>query len=208
MKTRPSLTLYTYWNEVRGDRKAPRRFEIEPARIAPILPDTFILERNGDMDIRYRLAGTRIAEQFGRDFRGLSFFDGFTNTDRQVLERQFRDIVSAGTPALLEFQSITARGRQVIHEVLLLPLYHIHDRIDRFVGSMTALETPEWLGEEPLPEQALVAMETLVPHGTPPAEVQIQDPPVMEPHIRTARMVRAKHRFFRVYDGGLAGARE
>lgn len=208
MKTRPSLTLYTYWNEVRGDRKAPRRFEIEPARIAPILPDTFILERIGDMDIRYRLAGTRISEQFGRDFRGLSFFDGFTKTDRRVLERQFRDIVNGGTPALLELESTTARGRQVVHEMLLLPLYHVHERIDRFVGSITALDMHHWLGEEPLPEQAVVAMETLVPNGTPPAEVPASETPAMEPHIRTARMVRAKHRFFRVYDGGLAQAQD
>src|SRR5262245_16401234 len=53
--------LYAYWNEVRGDRLAPRRLEIQPARIAEHLLDTFILERSGRSAFRFRLAGTRVA---------------------------------------------------------------------------------------------------------------------------------------------------
>ena len=45
MKHKTSNILYSYWNKVRGDRVTPRRFEIEPAQIAAILPATFILER-------------------------------------------------------------------------------------------------------------------------------------------------------------------
>ena len=45
MKHTTTQNLYAYWNAMRGARLAPRRFEIEPAQIADILPDTFILER-------------------------------------------------------------------------------------------------------------------------------------------------------------------
>ena len=45
MQQRTNQILFAYWNDVRGERLAPRRFEIEPARIATILPETFILER-------------------------------------------------------------------------------------------------------------------------------------------------------------------
>ncbi|MEQ1673140.1 MAG: PAS domain-containing protein, partial [Hyphomicrobium sp.] len=34
--------LYTYWNDIRAGRLAPKRFEIEPSQIASMLPDTFI----------------------------------------------------------------------------------------------------------------------------------------------------------------------
>ncbi|MEO1694679.1 MAG: PAS domain-containing protein, partial [Pseudomonadota bacterium] len=45
MKHSTSHSLYAYWNEVRDGRPAPRRFEIEPSRIAHILSETLILER-------------------------------------------------------------------------------------------------------------------------------------------------------------------
>ncbi len=45
MKQRTIQTLYAYWNELRAGRVAPRRLEIEPARIGSILPETFMLER-------------------------------------------------------------------------------------------------------------------------------------------------------------------
>ena len=77
MKQKTSQILYAYWNGVRGERMAPRRFEIEPARIATILPETFILERLDTDTFVYRLAGTRMCEQFGCEFRGANFLDGW-----------------------------------------------------------------------------------------------------------------------------------
>ena len=47
-------------NEIRRDRMAPRRLEIEPARISDQLLDTFILERAGTSAFRFRLTGTRV----------------------------------------------------------------------------------------------------------------------------------------------------
>jgi PAS domain len=40
---------------------APRRFEIEPAKIAALLPQTFIVENAGMLGYRFRLTGTKIA---------------------------------------------------------------------------------------------------------------------------------------------------
>ncbi len=85
MKERTSQHLFAYWNTVRGDRVAPRRFEIEPSRIAGVLPETFILEREARGDYRFRLAGTRICEQFGREFRGANLLDLFAADDRETI---------------------------------------------------------------------------------------------------------------------------
>jgi hypothetical protein len=64
------LQLYAYWDRVRNGRFAPRRFEVEPAKIAALLPETFIAEGAGLLGCRFRLAGTKICEQFGRELRG------------------------------------------------------------------------------------------------------------------------------------------
>jgi hypothetical protein len=208
MKNRASKQLYSYWNEVRGDRLAPRRFEIEPARLAGLLPDAFILERIGDMDIRYRLAGTRVIERFGKEFRGSSFFEGCSLTDRSIIADLFRGMISHGRGVLLDVTSTAATGDEVTHECLILPLVHMHDVVDRFVGTFSVADPPDWLGDHALPTWSLSAHTAVDPAG-PRAEVlAFPQPAVVDPHIRTARIVRAQHRSFRVYDGGLAGCKD
>jgi hypothetical protein len=204
MNSRSSTTLYDYWNEVRGDRVAPRRFEIEPARLAAILPDAFILERSGELDIRYRLAGTRIQEQFGFELRGSSFFDGFSSPDRSRLEAHMRRMVREGGGALLELDSISVSQRGVRHECLILPLVHMRDTVDRFVGVLTALTMPEWLGDEPLVARSVVREQAIIPGGVDANTMALPLPPALECNVRAARVVRSERRQFRVYDGGLA----
>lgn len=205
MKSRSSSTLYDYWNEVRGDRVAPRRFEIEPARLAPILPDAFILERVGELDIRYRLAGTRIQEQFGFELRGTSLFDGFCLPDQSLLERHIRRMVRQGGGALFEVTSFGVSRRSVQHECLILPLVHMRDTVDRFVGVLTALAVPEWLGDEPLVARSVAFERSICPADHEPGEVlELPVTPAFGGNVRAARIVRSERRQFRVYEGGLA----
>ena len=96
MRSKTGQILYAYWNEVRGDRLAPRRFEIEPSRIAPILSETFILERLDADTYRFRLAGTRIGEDFGFEFRGTNFLDGWMADDRITLIRHLQSLTVQG----------------------------------------------------------------------------------------------------------------
>ncbi|WP_372930848.1 PAS domain-containing protein, partial [Methyloceanibacter sp.] len=44
MQQPTSKQLFAYWDHIRNGRIAPRRFEIEPAKIANILRETFIAE--------------------------------------------------------------------------------------------------------------------------------------------------------------------
>lgn len=204
MKNRTSEILYTYWNEVRGDRIAPRRFEIEPARLASVLPDAFILERIGDLNVRYRLAGTRILDQFGSEFRGLSFFDGYSRDDRILLENHIRNMVQCGGGVLLQLSCQAPSGREAEMECLVLPLIHGRETVDRFVGVISAIDTPDWLGDEPLPRRRITASRTLWSRAAEPAVIPFPlAPPPLEPHLRAARIVRTNSRNFRVYDGGL-----
>jgi len=202
MKNRASKHLYAYWNEVRGDRLAPRRFEIEPARLASVLPDAFILERDGDLDIRFRLAGTRVIEQFGREFRGASFFRGCSLADRSIVTRLFTGMISGGGGVLLDVTSTSVSGRKVTHECLILPLVHMHDAVDRFVGTFSAVHAPEWLGEEPLLDWSLTAYQAVPSDVTDADVIAFPQPGSPDYFIRNARIVRTPQRSFRVYDGG------
>lgn len=204
MKEPVSQQLYAYWNSVRGERMAPKRFEIEPSRIAAILPDTFILEAIDAATVRFRLAGTRICEAFTEEFRGINFLELFPVLDRAELKAQVTTIATQGAVGVFVIEGRTAAGKTVEFEILLTPLIHTREQADRFLGSLAPVKKPDWLGHEPLVEKRLKSTELIWPEGRPHVLIdamQRQSP--FLPHIRTARVVKADRRQFRVYEGGL-----
>ena len=205
MKQKINQTLYAYWNDVRQDRMAPRRFEIEPSQIAGILPHTFILERHDSETFRFRLAGTALCDCFGKEFRDTNFLDGWEDEDRVTLERMLGVVTTQGGVSRLEIQATSISGLTVGFEVILLPLVHTRDTIDRVLGAFAPMSEPDWLGYQALPVQRLSANEVIWPDGRPPTVVDALHRQVpFLPHIRKSRIVRSERRQFRVYDGGLA----
>ncbi len=204
MKEEVSQQLYAYWNGVRGERMAPQRFEIEPSRIAAILPDTFILEAIDQDTARFRLAGTRICEAFAAEFRGVNFFELFPVLDRAELKAQVATISTQGAAGVFTIEASTAEGKTTLFEVLLTPLIHSREQADRFLGAITPIGRPDWLGYQPLTITRLKHTELVWPEGRPHALVEAMNrqSPFL-PHIRNARVVRVDRRNFRVYDGGL-----
>jgi hypothetical protein len=224
MKHSTTKILYAYWDKVRGDRVTPRRFEIEPASIASILPDTFILERIDAETFRYRLAGTRVCDVFGLELRGSNFFDGWSPVDRLSLIRHFVALAKQGAVELIHLEAAPVAKLSVPFEILLLPLRHTGENIDRVLGSFCALAEPHWLGEIPLTTKRLIANELIWPAGGASApeheapenrvlETRLPDNrfsdqiPMMIPGQHT-RIVRTDRRQFRVFDGGLSRADE
>lgn len=206
MRQRATQSLYAYWNGVRAGRIAPRRFEIEPSRITDLLADTFILERIDTERFRFRLAGTRICDMLGPEFRISDFLDPWGDDDRETLQRMFQNMTGHGGVGLLEVEAATRDGTVTARlEILLLPLLHTRDVVDRFLGSIVAHDHVEQPPASRLLLKRIVSHDIIWPDGRPHDIVdhmQRQSP--FLPHIRTARIVRSERRQFRVYDGGLA----
>ena len=199
-----SQTLYGYWNDIRAGRLAPKRFEIEPSQIASMLPDTFILERIDGDTCRFRLAGTRIGEAFGSEFRGLNILALVGDEDRITLQRQISVIARQGAAGVFTFNSETHTGQTVRWEMLILPLVHLHNDVDRFLGSVAMIDHPLWLGHEPLNRHRIITHELVWPDGRPHAMIDGHHRQTPFPsHMGQARIVRSDRRQFRVYDGGL-----
>lgn len=203
MKQKTTQALYAYWNDVRGERLAPRRFEIEPARIPDLLPDTFILERVGAERFRFRLAGTRICEVFGSELRGSDLLDGWSSDDHDRIVAAMHTVTDQGAVAVLTLEARFAGAHTSELEIVVLPLQHTGAALDRLLGAVAPLSSPDWLGHYPILSRHLKQVEIVWPEGRPHSLVarQPHQAPFM-PHIRTARIVRANRRHFRVYDGG------
>jgi hypothetical protein len=206
MRHKTSKVLYAYWNAVRRDRIAPQRFEIDPSRIGGILPHTFILERHDAENFSFRLAGTRICEIFGRELRGTNFLDGWETIDRLPLLRMFSTLTRQGSGGVVHIEVAAPAEDGIECEVLLLPLRHTRDDIDRVLGSFSPMQAPGWLGYSAITSKRIVANRLIWPDGDPlPTISRIPDPCVADPRMateRSARIVRSEHRRFRVFDGG------
>ncbi len=216
MDQRTSQIIYQYWNEVRGDRIAPARFEIQPGRISAILSETFILERTEGDEFNFRLAGTRICDQFGSELRGRSFVDLGGREHRRDLELDLRTIADRGAVGIFEIEAsadrepeawerpTSSRSSSVVFEVVVLPLVHSGGQITRFLGSATAVSPPTWLGTETLTATSLLRRQLRWPNGGTPAPLSdtfATQAPFL-PSLENARVVRHQRRQFRVLDGG------
>ncbi len=205
MKEAVSQSLLTYWNDLRGDRPAPKRFEIEPSAIAHYLPDTFILERVDYATLRFRLAGTRISEAFGMDLRGRDLLDLFNEQDRQTLQGQIAIITSKAAVGVFEISADDRQGHSALFEVTMMPLIHTRDVVERYLGSFALIDRPQWLGLVPLTHRSLVRHNLIWPDQETPVEVDALDRQTpFFPAVREARIVRSARRQFRVYEGGLS----
>ncbi len=202
MKQTASLWLFSYWNELRNGRKAPNRFEIEPVRIGPLLPETFILETAGERDFRFRLAGTKICETWGYELKGMNFISFWQDrNEREAIESLLHTIREEGSAGLLEMTAATPEGETCRFEILLLPLVHSGDEVNRIMGVMSPVDTPWWLGTKRLEGQRLDDLELIWP------DLKSQPAHSDKDHVsifpgKTGRIVSANGRLFRVLDGG------
>lgn len=232
MNHQTTRTLFAYWNAVRANRPAPRRFDIEPSRISQILPHTLILERIDFETYRFRLAGTRICEDFGRELRGCDFLSIWPHErDRVAIETALSRVTRQCGAALMEFDAFDLDGRATRFELLLLPLVHSGQMIDRLLGTITQISEETASAQPPLIAPRLIRDEVIWPdthpQSAPIADVAAAHPnvtPLTHAHgprhapakpncashppaidIRAARIVRSERRQFRVYDGGRLG---
>jgi hypothetical protein len=203
MKHRTTQIIYSYWNEVRQRRLAPRRFDIEPARIAGILAETTILEQADDSTYRFRLAGTRITEQFGTELRGRNFLELWPEPDLGNLQHHLAAMKANGGVLVFTFEAETASGRTAVFEGILMPLVHTGDVVDRFLGAISCSSSPIWLGSQTLERFRLLSADTIWPDGRPHAIAErLSRTPALSPQSQNSRIVSLDRRRFRVFDGG------
>lgn len=162
MNQKESITLFQYWNRLRGHRPAPRRTEVEPADIKTLLADTFILERDQRGEAVFRLAGTRLCATYDRELRGFSFASLWAAGDRPVIDRLSYQVFDAGCVVVITFEGCSRSGRSNPFELLVLPLDGGSDN-PRALGALVPCEVPFWLGADPIVENRVETFRAIEP---------------------------------------------
>jgi len=120
MKHPSNRQFFSYWNEKRGDGRAPDRSDIQPEAVRELLGDIFVLACDEDTRYPFRVAGTRLTALLGRDLKGESFPGLFEASGR----RDIADIITAVTEDMLAavagITATSAAGPAHL-ELLLLP---------------------------------------------------------------------------------------
>ena len=175
-------------------------------KIPAILPSTFILERIDAETYRFRLAGTNVCEMSAASCAAPTS----STAGRQPIASR-SSVTLPRSPSRVPSRPSTWRRRPLARastpfEVVLLPLHHTSDDVDRVLGAFSPLDPPHWLGELPLATKRIIAHELVWPAGGPNNVVQsdrgAQDASVLP--ARHARIVRSERRQFRVFEGGPA----
>lgn len=192
MKHPSTRRVFEYWNELRGERAAPGRADIDPVHIRHALGDTFMLAADFVDQLRFRLAGTRVCALFGREIKGEAFAALWDEPSGKAINDLVAVVLHEANGAVAGLTARAADGAHFDLELLLLPLAHVgHARI-RAIGVLAALAQPYWLGERPVVELELGSLRHL---GTRAAAA-----PALGPALDPAD-VRVRHGFV-VYSGG------
>lgn len=126
--------IFRYWNELRGDRDAPTRSEVDPRRIAEALEVMFIFEALPDGRLRFRLAGTALCEMMGMEARGMPAEALMTDAHGAELTGLARRVLGAPGVGLMRVRGVDAAGTEWSGEALLLPLRSELGELDRVLG--------------------------------------------------------------------------
>lgn len=211
-----TLQLLSYWDKIRDGRPAPSRMEIEPSKIYSILPETFILELKPDGTYAFRLAGTRLCQQFGQELRGRDFCQMWQGTDHRQIRQMLEDATRNGQATLVKFQGRSESNQSARFEMIILPLLHTEQNttITRLLGSISVEQDQYWLGSCKLIQLELDCLEPIkIEHewndmnpqqgnkvsASGRHEIRYMD---TERSSDGSRIVQINRQVFRVYDGG------
>lgn len=117
------FAAYRYWDSKRGQRLMPRRGDIKPAEIVPLLPNLQIIEVvDGGKRLRYRLVGTAIVAALGAEYTGKYFDEVFSGEQLRAHEENYRIIAREKCPLFVSRRYVTPGGAELFSRRIIMPL--------------------------------------------------------------------------------------
>jgi hypothetical protein len=125
--------LIDYWRQRRGAEQTPARAAINPVDFAELLPQVFMLGREGPGRYRVRLAGGFIADLHGRELRYADFLRLWDPSARTALQLALEAVRRHPEPLVIQADARAGEGLMRL-EVLVAPLRGPSGQIDRMIG--------------------------------------------------------------------------
>jgi len=177
MKHESIRELFTYWNDLRGERAAPERNDIDPNAIRHILADTFMLDIDLERTFPFRLAGTRVNALFAAEQKGQSFLRCWRPEEAHNLGAVLMTVADGSCPVVAGAAAAPANQRESAFELLFLPVRHEGKTHARMLGMIKPVKTPAWLGTAPIEPLTLRSLRILEGESLAATPGPRRDPP-------------------------------
>ncbi len=127
--------LLHYWDEKRGDRRAPSRDDIDPADMIEALPYVFLIDVLAEpRRYRVRLMGTLLGDWCGRDHTG-RYVDEIAEQAVGTLQ----ELVTTWRPWRLMAELGRSSGGTKLYELLALPLSRDGTAVNMVLGGIAQM---------------------------------------------------------------------
>ncbi len=142
MRNQASRAIFDYWINLKHDGVAPLKTEIDPTALRHLLPHLFMAAFDPTGTLAFRLAGTRICDLFGREFRGEAFAGIWQEDDHRQPVEIAHNVIHSQQPALLDVLASNGHIRHA-YEMLLLPIRSAETTpADRIFGALVPQLSP------------------------------------------------------------------
>lgn len=142
MRNQASRAIFDYWINLKHDGAVPLKTEIDPTALRHLLPHLFIAGLDPTNTLAFRLAGTRICDLFGREFRGEAFAGVWQEGDHRQPVEIAHNVIQSQQPALLDVFASNGDIRHA-YEMLLLPIRSVETAAsDRIFGALLPQFSP------------------------------------------------------------------
>lgn len=126
--------LYAYWRMKRGRRSMPARRDIDPLDVRELMGNMTLIDvRQEPVEFRFRLAGTRIVDLFGKELTGRNVDEARFLGKRPPFERQCGAVLESKEPSFIIIL-LGVEHRRMVYRQLLLPLSSDGESIDVMLG--------------------------------------------------------------------------
>jgi hypothetical protein len=128
---------YDYWRSKCAGGRPPRRADLRPEEIAPLLPYMFLVDVVGDPPtFKYRLVGTQINDWAGREFTGVALNEREYGPNWQLVHDIYAGVVKTREPVRSEYSAPWREREFLIYERIVAPLSSDGETIDMLFGAL------------------------------------------------------------------------
>jgi hypothetical protein len=140
--------LLDYWHQIRGDRAMPRRQDVDPTMIWPLLTHVMMTEWHVNPDrLYYRIGGTELVSALGFELRGKWLNDVYSDPDD--IERTlllYRRVADGKTPVLGRTEGTLMRLGIKAYEWIICPLADDGEQVTHFIALEDYVSPRPYLG--------------------------------------------------------------
>lgn len=134
--------LHAYWAEARRGHDVPKRSDIDPRRIEPLLSNAFIAERIAPGVTRLRVAGMHLSEIMGMEVRGMPLSCLIAPPARDAFALHLVDLFEGPATLRMELRGTGGLGRPDLRATLvMLPLRSDLGDVSRALGCLVTRGT-------------------------------------------------------------------